>query len=251
MGDLLVGKKMMAQLGSRMSERTAPSSETFGQRMLEKMGWSKGKGLGKEEQGMSDHIKVKKREEAVGLGADEPEKMDDQWWHDVYNRAVKVGCSAKSKKKKKKAKRPPTDEELFAACGGARLGMRARGSCNGKLLRADGGIGVKKRVKDKAKAKKEARAKTKAKAKGPDEPSRPRTRSMDAAERSSAKRKRTPDGGAGSDQPSAHRPRTRSMDATEIQGNGKAKKAKNDKKSAAKKSKKEKKKKEKKKEKKK
>ncbi|XP_057360978.1 PIN2/TERF1-interacting telomerase inhibitor 1 isoform X3 [Manis pentadactyla] len=41
----------------------------FGQRMLEKMGWSKGKGLGAQEQGATDHIKVQVKNNHLGLGA--------------------------------------------------------------------------------------------------------------------------------------------------------------------------------------
>ncbi|XP_006864487.1 PREDICTED: PIN2/TERF1-interacting telomerase inhibitor 1 [Chrysochloris asiatica] len=41
----------------------------FGQRMLEKMGWSKGKGLGAQEQGATDHIKVQVKNNNLGLGA--------------------------------------------------------------------------------------------------------------------------------------------------------------------------------------
>lgn len=41
----------------------------FGQRMLEKMGWSKGKGLGAQEQGAIDHIKVQVKNNHLGLGA--------------------------------------------------------------------------------------------------------------------------------------------------------------------------------------
>ena len=131
--NILVGKKMLSKLSSSMSEVTSGSSETFGKKMLQKMGWSEGKGLGKSEQGVTSHVRVKKREEAVGIGADVPEQMDDQWWYNVYNKAAaKMPGSSKKKKKGKKGKKPgsiPTDEELFAACGGARLGMRARGSC--------------------------------------------------------------------------------------------------------------------------
>uniref|UniRef100_H0WHP9 G-patch domain-containing protein n=2 Tax=Otolemur garnettii TaxID=30611 RepID=H0WHP9_OTOGA len=41
----------------------------FGQRMLEKMGWSKGKGLGAQEQGATDHIRVQVKNNHLGLGA--------------------------------------------------------------------------------------------------------------------------------------------------------------------------------------
>ncbi len=41
----------------------------FGSRMLEKFGWSSGKGLGKKEDGIVEHVRVVKRSEALGLGA--------------------------------------------------------------------------------------------------------------------------------------------------------------------------------------
>ncbi|XP_018425414.1 PREDICTED: PIN2/TERF1-interacting telomerase inhibitor 1 [Nanorana parkeri] len=41
----------------------------FGQKMLEKMGWSKGKGLGAQEQGCTEHVKVQVKNNTMGLGA--------------------------------------------------------------------------------------------------------------------------------------------------------------------------------------
>ncbi|NWT17303.1 PINX1 inhibitor, partial [Vireo altiloquus] len=41
----------------------------FGQKMLEKMGWTKGKGLGAQEQGNPEHIRVKVKNDVLGLGA--------------------------------------------------------------------------------------------------------------------------------------------------------------------------------------
>nr|XP_033794629.1 PIN2/TERF1-interacting telomerase inhibitor 1 [Geotrypetes seraphini] len=41
----------------------------FGQKMLERMGWSKGKGLGAQEQGSTEHIKVQIKNNTLGLGA--------------------------------------------------------------------------------------------------------------------------------------------------------------------------------------
>ncbi|XP_051016651.1 PIN2/TERF1-interacting telomerase inhibitor 1 [Acomys russatus] len=49
----------------------------FGQRMLEKMGWSKGKGLGAQEQGATEHIKVKVKNNHLGLGA--TNNNEDNW----------------------------------------------------------------------------------------------------------------------------------------------------------------------------
>jgi len=41
----------------------------FGFKMLQKMGWSEGKGLGRKEDGMTTHIRMKRRPDAVGVGA--------------------------------------------------------------------------------------------------------------------------------------------------------------------------------------
>ncbi|KAE8605476.1 hypothetical protein XENTR_v10015156 [Xenopus tropicalis] len=49
----------------------------FGQKMLEKMGWSKGKGLGAKEQGSTDHIKVQVKNNTLGLGASI--NYEDNW----------------------------------------------------------------------------------------------------------------------------------------------------------------------------
>ncbi|KAM4693753.1 PIN2/TERF1-interacting telomerase inhibitor 1 [Discoglossus pictus] len=49
----------------------------FGQKMLEKMGWSKGKGLGAQEQGSTEHIKVQVKNNTLGLGANI--KHEDNW----------------------------------------------------------------------------------------------------------------------------------------------------------------------------
>ncbi|XP_069579625.1 PIN2/TERF1-interacting telomerase inhibitor 1 [Brachyistius frenatus] len=49
----------------------------FGQKMLERMGWSKGKGLGRTEQGSTDHIKVKLKNDNYGLGTNA--SQEDNW----------------------------------------------------------------------------------------------------------------------------------------------------------------------------
>ncbi len=41
--------------------------ETFGRRMLERMGWSDGLGLGKDKHGMKSAIEVKKKDDARGV----------------------------------------------------------------------------------------------------------------------------------------------------------------------------------------
>ncbi|XP_073529988.1 PIN2/TERF1-interacting telomerase inhibitor 1 [Phyllobates terribilis] len=49
----------------------------FGQKMLEKMGWSKGKGLGAQEQGSTEHVKVHVKNNTLGLGA--ASNHEDNW----------------------------------------------------------------------------------------------------------------------------------------------------------------------------
>ncbi|XP_036606793.1 PIN2/TERF1-interacting telomerase inhibitor 1 [Trichosurus vulpecula] len=49
----------------------------FGQKMLEKMGWCKGKGLGAQEQGATEHIKVQVKNNQLGLGASA--SHEDDW----------------------------------------------------------------------------------------------------------------------------------------------------------------------------
>ncbi|XP_062891671.1 PIN2/TERF1-interacting telomerase inhibitor 1 [Mobula hypostoma] len=49
----------------------------FGLKMLEKMGWSKGKGLGAHEQGETENIKVQIKNNKMGLGA--TQNHEDDW----------------------------------------------------------------------------------------------------------------------------------------------------------------------------
>ncbi|KAF7417796.1 hypothetical protein HZH68_000449 [Vespula germanica] len=49
----------------------------FGQRMLEKMGWTTGKGLGINEQGTTQHVKVKVKNDTVGIGF--KNEQDEAW----------------------------------------------------------------------------------------------------------------------------------------------------------------------------
>ncbi len=42
---------------------------SYGFSMLEKMGWAEGKGLGAKEDGITTHIRVKKREDGIGVSS--------------------------------------------------------------------------------------------------------------------------------------------------------------------------------------
>ena len=56
---------------------TCVDTTRFGYRMLEKMGWCKGKGLGMNEDGALEHTKVMVKKDNCGLGA--KRGRDDDW----------------------------------------------------------------------------------------------------------------------------------------------------------------------------
>uniref|UniRef100_M4BEC1 G-patch domain-containing protein n=1 Tax=Hyaloperonospora arabidopsidis (strain Emoy2) TaxID=559515 RepID=M4BEC1_HYAAE len=164
-----MGKNFRHQLGAMANESASIGVSAFARLQMEKMGWSVGKGLGKHEQGVQSHVKVKRRKELQGVGAEKKEVREEhkQWWYNVYDSVaskivVNDELSAadgtdEAKKRLKKARRLekrlsgskriegqeqvhykariPTAEELFAATGGKLFGRRAYGSCSGKLKR--------------------------------------------------------------------------------------------------------------------
>ena len=76
--------------GSGYSNRKVESD--FGSKMLKMMGWSEGKGLGKNEDGISECVQQRRREDGQGLGVNtgkEGFKWNNNWWDDVYNNAIK------------------------------------------------------------------------------------------------------------------------------------------------------------------
>ncbi|GIL91495.1 hypothetical protein Vretimale_18783 [Volvox reticuliferus] len=62
----------------------------LGQKLMERMGWSKGQGLGKEKHGMKEAIEVKKKEDTLGVGANATSwNWENKYWEDAYNSAIK------------------------------------------------------------------------------------------------------------------------------------------------------------------
>jgi hypothetical protein len=85
----------------------------FGFRMLQKMGWKEDKGLGKDEDGIAISLKVKKREDGLGLGMEESngDKAGKGWNATAtsFNAVLDAlkssyGTNEKDVKKKKKKK---------------------------------------------------------------------------------------------------------------------------------------------------
>eukprot|EP01041_Mallomonas_annulata_P009456 gene9456-19639_t len=140
---MLVTKKTIEKYGSSMNETAGSKISDFARKQLEKFGWSEGKGLGKNEDGMKKHIKIKKIEDNSGIGQEKAkqEASQEEWWHDPFDKALR---KMQSKKKRRLSKsdgavpnEPPTLEDLFQATGGARLGMRARADQQGKWARTE------------------------------------------------------------------------------------------------------------------
>ncbi|CAM9436053.1 unnamed protein product [Sphacelaria rigidula] len=89
----------------------------FGLKMLQKMGWTEGKGLGKNEDGVSEHVKVSKKSNNLGLGATRDQTGAAGWastavsFNGVLETLAKAYGTAhdsnekKSKKRKKKSKK--------------------------------------------------------------------------------------------------------------------------------------------------
>ncbi|XP_066988062.1 G patch domain-containing protein 4-like isoform X2 [Macrobrachium rosenbergii] len=72
------------------------SMSKFGRSMLEKYGWSEGKGLGREEDGVANPIKVNGNFSGYGLGHDVGKEFKNQWWDHVYNKTASNMMVAKS-----------------------------------------------------------------------------------------------------------------------------------------------------------
>ncbi|RZC42632.1 PIN2/TERF1-interacting telomerase inhibitor 1-like, partial [Asbolus verrucosus] len=69
-------------------------SSKLGQKLLEKMGWSRGKGLGAKEDGIVDHVKVSYKNDSKGMGYKD---TNDQWTeHDSNFNALLQSLSGKT-----------------------------------------------------------------------------------------------------------------------------------------------------------
>lgn len=156
----LCGSKLRSKLGAVINENATSHSPallsadiSFAKRHLEKMGWKEGTGLGKRRDGLVEHVKIKQREDEMGLGRENElvRAVGDVWWKDSVGgtlaklQAQKKKSSEKKKKKKSKkekireAVKTYTDEELFEATGGARFGMRAQRRAEAKWKRTESG----------------------------------------------------------------------------------------------------------------
>jgi len=89
-------------------------SSSFGHKMLTKLGWSEGKGLGKNQHGMTNPLRAVRREEHLGLGATTDTHGGEGWskTNSAFADVLKTlsaehgkGSSSKDKKGKKKERK--------------------------------------------------------------------------------------------------------------------------------------------------
>ena len=72
----------------------------YGSKLMEKMGWKKGDGLGRTMDGIVECIQIKRRDENLGMGAEMETpgskfKWNDMFWDDAYNTmAAKFSANA-------------------------------------------------------------------------------------------------------------------------------------------------------------
>jgi len=95
----------------------AKDKSGFGHRMLTKMGWTDGKGLGKDEQGMNLNLRgVRRTEETLGIGANTDTHGSEGWektnknFHDVLA-TLRVHHSETLSKKEKKRRKKKNDKK--------------------------------------------------------------------------------------------------------------------------------------------
>ena len=153
----LSGKKLQKKLGGILNEAVSAPASSFAQKQMEKMGWKKGEGLGLNKTGIKSHVKVRKREDDVGIGHDKLQlaEASNMWWSSsVSSTLAKLANKTKQKSKKKskkKIKMHYTDDELFEATGGARFGMRAQRRAEAKWARSEKSLDLTEQEKNAAK----------------------------------------------------------------------------------------------------
>jgi hypothetical protein len=110
---LILDKKSIQHFGSKMVESSSSKPSSYAMKLMEKMGWKEGQGLGKSESGMVEHIKITKRDDNMGLGHDivvkGQESISDSWWNKAFSSnlasfSAAIGGTKKKKSEKKQKK---------------------------------------------------------------------------------------------------------------------------------------------------
>lgn len=99
------------RVGDTLNQAWKNDKTKFGLKMLQKMGWTEGKGLGKREDGVSEHVKVAKKSNNLGLGASHDSTGSAGWastavsFNGVLEALGKAYGQPSDKKRKKSKKR--------------------------------------------------------------------------------------------------------------------------------------------------
>ena len=85
-----MSKKYYDRLLVGTGQTSKEVQSAYGEKLMAKMGWKKGDGLGKTMTGITDCIQIKRRDENLGMGAEMETpgskfKWNDQFWDDAYN----------------------------------------------------------------------------------------------------------------------------------------------------------------------
>ena len=146
------------------TEAFAMGPNEWAKNMMKKMGWTEGKGIGKKEDGIAEHIRVEKKDNNDGLGAIDIDIVNNphcsiQHWSDTFNSVkVNIRCGS-SDDDDDSASTDSSDSDsseemvsttgaaattndmykaLYIACKGRRLGQRTHGVQKGKWQRTEG-----------------------------------------------------------------------------------------------------------------
>ncbi|KAJ8707244.1 hypothetical protein PYW08_011378 [Mythimna loreyi] len=83
----------------------------FARKQLEKYGWTDGKGLGKNENGISEALKPKLKRSVAGVGHDAAAEFNEHWWTTLYDKAA-ANVEVKEKNGKTKKIKTKDDKEF-------------------------------------------------------------------------------------------------------------------------------------------
>ncbi|XP_045782250.1 G patch domain-containing protein 4 [Maniola jurtina] len=83
----------------------------FARKQLEKYGWTDGKGLGKDENGISEPLKAKIKHSHTGVGYNPASDFTEHWWSALYDKAAS-NLEVENKNGKTKKIRRKSNEEF-------------------------------------------------------------------------------------------------------------------------------------------
>ena len=86
----------MVKLGGTQNQAWSRNKNKFGFKLLQKMGWKEGKGMGKNEDGIATHVRATRKHKDLGVGASVDTTGNSTWLgatkmaNDVFSRKCSV-----------------------------------------------------------------------------------------------------------------------------------------------------------------